>query len=81
MLLTAEENGFSGKGDIPPAKWFDISRFRSLGEQQRYLKLHLIPFDPELWELDNFDQFIKARQKLLAEKFRFMLRSTAEEEK
>jgi hypothetical protein len=78
MLLTAEENGFGGKCDTPPDKWFDKSRFRDEEAQARYLKLHLIPPDPELWKLENFDSFVKARQALIADKFSRMLRPSGE---
>jgi hypothetical protein len=74
MLLTAVENGFSGKCDTPPYKWFDKSRFNNEEDQVRYLKLHLIPSDPELWKLNNFDRFVEARKVLIAEKFSRMLR-------
>jgi hypothetical protein len=75
MLLTAEENGFGGKRDIPPIKWFDKSRFPNEEDQARYFKLHLIPADPELWKLENFDRFVEARKALIADKFSRMLRS------
>jgi hypothetical protein len=78
MLLTAGENGFGGKCDIPPEKWFDKSRFANGEDQARYFKLHLIPSDPELWKLGNFDRFVEARKVLIAEKFSRMLRPTAD---
>jgi hypothetical protein len=74
MLLTAEENGFSGKTDTAPSKWFARSRFDSDQAHADYLKLHLIPDDPALWELERFEDFVIAREKLIAEKFSFMLR-------
>jgi hypothetical protein len=74
MLLTAAENGFSGKSDTPPDKWFDRSRFDSDEKQAEYLKMHLIPPDPELWKIEKFDEFIKARKALIIEKFSRMLR-------
>ncbi|MBK6865163.1 MAG: DUF1524 domain-containing protein, partial [Ideonella sp.] len=43
MLLTADENGFTGKCDKPPAEWFASSRFPSKEAHARYLRLHLIP--------------------------------------
>lgn len=75
MLLTAEENGFSGKCDTPPSEWFDESRFANNEEHQKYLALHLIPNDPELWKLENFDKFIAARKEMIAAKFSRMLRT------
>lgn len=74
MLLTADENGFSGKCDTPPAQWFDRFRFASDAEHKRYLKMHLIPDDPALWALARYDDFIAARKALIKEKFAYMLR-------
>ena len=65
-LLTAEENGAGGKTDIAPDKWF--------GEKdEAYLEMHLIPKDKKLWLLENYDEFIEERKKLILEKFDFML--------
>ena len=61
MLLTAEENGFSGKCDKPPAEWFARSRFSSDATHKRYLQIHLIPDDPELWKLERYDDFVAAQ--------------------
>lgn len=69
MLLTAEENGAGGKRDIPPEAWFK-------NKSDRYLEMHLIPKDSELWKLDNFETFIKARERLIIEKFQHMIQST-----
>ena len=74
MLLTADENGFSGKCDIAPDVWFSSDRFDSKEAHQRYLDLHLIPNNPELWKLDRFDDFVETRKLLIQEKFKFMLR-------
>jgi len=68
MLLTAEENGAGGKRDTPPEVWFK-------DKSERYLEMHLIPKDPELWTLDNFEAFIKARETLIVEKFQHMIQS------
>jgi hypothetical protein len=73
MLITAEENGFSGKCDTPPEQWFSPSRFTSKKAQEAYLNLHLIPKDPELWKLKNFDKFVEARKELIATRFSRML--------
>ncbi|WP_209329598.1 DUF262 domain-containing protein [Lunatimonas salinarum] len=62
MLLTAHENGASNKTDILPKDWF-------ADKEEDYLKLHLIPSEPALWELDRFEDFIKERRKLLVEQF------------
>lgn len=74
MLLTADENGFSGKCDTPPSEWFARTRFNSDKEHLEYLELHLIPTDPALWELEQFDAFISARKELIRKKFSYMLR-------
>ena len=66
MLLTAEENGAGGKRDIPPEIWFQ-------DKSERYLDMHLIPRDQNLWRIDNFEAFIQARQTLIADKFQYML--------
>lgn len=78
MLLTADENGFSGKCATPPAQWFDRSRFASDAEHKRYLQMHLIPDDPELWKLERYDDFIAARKELIQQKFAYMLRKDTE---
>lgn len=75
MLLTAEENGFGGKCAQPPSVWFDLSRFPNEEAQANYFKLHLIPSDPELWKLENYEQFIEARKLLIEAKFKHMLRN------
>lgn len=62
MLLTAEENGFSGKRDIPPNEWF-------AEKDEAYLEMHLIPKNPDLWELDNYEAFIEERKRLILDKF------------
>ena len=78
MLLTAGENGFAGKCDTPPEQWFSPARFADAEAHARYLKLHLIPNDPTLWQLDNFDAFVAARKALIVEKFSRMLRISGE---
>ncbi|PTY02061.1 hypothetical protein DB346_10070 [Verrucomicrobia bacterium LW23] len=75
MLLTAAENGPKGKRDTPPIDWFNLSRFASEEDRQRYFQLHLIPNEPELWKLENFEKFVEARKLLIIEKFQHMLRS------
>ncbi|MFY1053218.1 GmrSD restriction endonuclease domain-containing protein, partial [Ectopseudomonas khazarica] len=75
MLLTADENGFDGKCAIPPHEWFDRARFKSDEEHEQYLAMHLIPQDPELWKLENFEAFIEARKQLIQDKFSYMLRT------
>jgi len=62
MLLTAKENGASGKLDTLPKDWFK-------DKSDEYLKKHLIPNDKDLWELERFEDFIEARKELILEKF------------
>jgi hypothetical protein len=78
MLLTADENGFQGKNATHPDQWFDASRFPNEAAQARYFAIHLIPSNPELWHLDQFDRFIEARKALIADKFSRMLRPTGD---
>lgn len=66
MLLTQEENSFGGKSDIPPEKWFADKR-------DEYLELHLIPKNPRLWKLAKYETFIKERQKLIEQKFDYLI--------
>ena len=75
MLLSAEENGFTGKCAKPPTEWFAASRFSSPEAHAHYLKVHLIPNDPSLWTLDRFDDFIEARKALIVNRFSYMLQS------
>ena len=63
MLLTFQENGSGGKGDIPPEKWFE-------NKSEEYLDRHLIPKNKELWKLKNYENFISERKKLLIENFK-----------
>jgi len=74
MLLTAEENGPKGKLDKSPADWFAEYRFPDLAAQQRYFELHLIPDEPSLWQVENYEKFLSAREKLIENRFAFMLR-------
>lgn len=62
MLLTAHENGSCGKTDILPEVWF-------ADKSKEYLELHLIPQDKELWKLENFEEFVEERKKLIEAKF------------
>ena len=66
MLLTAVENGAGGKTDILPEVWFT-------DKPEEYLELHLIPRDPELWKMENFEAFLDERNKLIAEKFNYLI--------
>jgi uncharacterized protein with ParB-like and HNH nuclease domain len=66
MLLTAVENGASGKTDYLPEEWFK-------DKAESYLDLHLIPRDKELWKLENYEKFIEARKELIYKKFYGMI--------
>src|ERR1019366_8691559 len=48
MLLSREENGAGGKWDTLPEEWFT-------GKDKAYLDKHLIPANPDLWEMDRFE--------------------------
>jgi len=71
MLLTAHENGAGGKGDMLPSEWFK-------DKPEDYLELHLIPRNPRLWELDEFENFVKERQTLILKKFQGLLLTPAQ---
>ena len=66
MLLSKEENGAGGKWDTLPDEWF-------AGKSKDYLDKHLIPADPNLWKLDQFEAFIEARKVLIRERFKSLL--------
>lgn len=66
MLLTAQENGSGNKSATPPEEWFS-------DKDEAYLDMHLIPKDPELWKLENYENFIEARKSLILAKFDFMI--------
>jgi hypothetical protein len=66
MLLTLEENGAGGKSDRLPKDWF-------ADRPEAYLEKHLIPRDPELWNLERFDEFVFERRKLIRDKFKNLL--------
>ena len=66
MLLTAQENGSGGKSDTPPDIWFE-------NKSECYLDLHLIPKEKELWKLENYEHFLKARKELICQKFEYLI--------
>lgn len=66
MLLTQQENGGGGKTDILPEVWF-------ADKSDEYLEKHLIPKDSELWKLENFEAFIEERNKLILDKFNYLI--------
>ncbi|MDP3014276.1 MAG: DUF262 domain-containing protein, partial [Candidatus Subteraquimicrobiales bacterium] len=66
MLLTQQENGSGGKTDIPPITWFE-------GKTDDYLQMHLIPKNKELWKIENYEQFIEERKKLIIGQFDYLI--------
>lgn len=66
MLLTQQENGAGGKSDTLPGDWFST-------KNEAYLDMHLIPREPALWNIDQYERFIEERKRLLLEKFAFLL--------
>jgi hypothetical protein len=72
-LLTAKENGFTGKSGQLPEKWLPAQ----IKEDPSFLDRHLIPAEPTLWKLENYEKFIEARRKLILKKFKPYLQSAA----
>ena len=71
-LLTAKENGFTGKSGQLPEQWLP----EQIAKDPQYLQRHLIPADPEMWKLDNYEKFIEARRALILEKFKPYLQAS-----
>jgi len=65
-LLTAKENGFTGKSGQLPATWLP----EQVKNDPGFLDRHLIPADPELWKVENFEKFIEVRRQLILDKFK-----------
>jgi hypothetical protein len=61
-LLTAKQNGFTDKSGQLPAQWLK-------GKDDQFFERHLIPKDPELWKIENYEKFIEARRRLILDKF------------
>lgn len=68
MLLTADENGAGGKGDMTPEEWLR-------DKDDEYLEMHLIPNNPILWNVDSYPAFIEERKKLILEKFKPLIKT------
>lgn len=66
MLLTQQENGGGGKTDTLPEDWF-------ADKPDEYLEKHLIPKNKELWKLENYEAFLEERNKLILEKFDYLI--------
>ncbi len=60
-FLTMETNGEIS--DAPPANYLP----RYLEQTPGAVESHWIPMDPELWRIENYPDFLKARRELLAE--------------
>ena len=60
-LLLAHEN--EEKSDTPFEEWITT-------RDSSFKKKHLIPDDPDLWRLERFEDFFKAREELIAERLR-----------
>ena len=68
-LLTAKDNGFNGKsGELPETY---LAR-----QTPGFFEQHLIPKDPQLWKLENYDGFIEKRKSLILEKFKEYLQAS-----
>jgi hypothetical protein len=72
-LLTARENGFQGKSDTPLADWLP----KKVQEDATFLKMHLIPDEPQLWTIDAYPSFIEARKKLILNRFESYVQVTS----
>ena len=66
VCLPRTENGGGGKTDVLPEDWF-------AGKSEEYLDMHLIPRDKELWKMANFEAFIEARNKMITDKFSYLI--------
>ena len=66
MLLTQQENGAGGKSDMAPENWF-------ADKDDDYLEMHLIPKDKNLWKLENYENFVEERKKLIEGKFGYLI--------
>jgi len=64
MLLSAEENR-NEKKDKSPEEWLK-------DKDDKYFEIHLIPKNKELWKIENFEKFVKERERLIVDKFKKM---------
>lgn len=70
-LLTSKDNGFQGKSGQLPQDWIP----EQVEQDSEFLQRHLIPEDPNLWRLENFEAFIQARRELILQRFAPFLQS------
>jgi len=61
MLAESDEEARVKEGSLPDT-WF-------AGKSSDYLDAHLIPKDPTLWKVENFERFIAERKQLLLNAF------------
>lgn len=66
MLLTAKENGAGDKSDTPLHEWLK-------DKEEDFLTLHCIPAKKSLWKIENYAEFVDARQKLILARFTDLL--------
>ncbi len=66
MLLTRINNGPENKTNKLPEEWF-------MDKSDKYLDLHCIPKNSNLWKLEAFDLFIEERKKLISSKFSYLI--------
>lgn len=66
MLLSRGENGPGGKADKTPEEWF-------ADKDEEYLEKHLIPTDRMLWKMEQFEDFINERKRLIRDRFNYLL--------
>jgi len=64
MLLSAEENR-DNKKDKTPEEWLR-------DKDDEYFEIHLLPKNKDLWKIENFEKFVKEREKLIVDKFKGM---------
>ena len=64
MLLSAEENR-NEKKDKSLEEWLK-------DKDDKYFEIHLIPKNKELWKIENFEKFVKERERLIVDKFKKM---------
>ena len=62
MLLSAEENRDEKKDKIPE-EWLR-------DKDNEYFEIHLLPKNKDLWKIENFEKFVKEREKLIVDKFK-----------
>jgi hypothetical protein len=71
QLLLASEN--TAKLDNPFQEWIST-------RDDGFKKRHLIPDDPDLWRLERFEDFMQAREKLIAARLKKLFSDSDQEE-